>query len=123
MKLLIPIILLLHCVSILLFTHYCTDPENPGIWGLVYFLSDPLFFGLFGISFKKYYTDTFLNKNFISVWGFMNVGRLIAYSLNYMGIMGRNYNLQILVLLIAIGTFITIISALRHGIFKQQLNG
>jgi len=123
MKIIIPLILMCHCLTILAFTLYCTDSEHPGIWGLVYFLADPFFFSVFGMTFKNSYCETYLNKNFISVWGFMNLGRFIAYSLNYIGITGREYNLQILLSAIALGTFIVIISALRHGIYKRTLNG
>lgn len=118
-RFLIPLILTVHALCVLLFTHFCKDADNPGYWGLIYYLSDPLFFGLFAISFKMAYVDDSLNENLITVWGFMNVGRFIAYALNGMGYIERTYNLQILLFAIVLGTFIILISGLRHGTFKN----
>ena len=75
-KAVIPSILTAHALCVLLFMTFCTDADNPWVWAIIYYLTDPLFFGLFGLTFKAVYTETHMNKNFISIWGFINFSPL-----------------------------------------------
>lgn len=117
-RIVIPIILTAHALCVLLYTHFCTDQDDQ-MWGIIYYLSDPLFFGLFAFLFKAVYVGDFLSNSFISIWGFMNIGRFIAYLGNYLGIFHRTANLEILLLSVGLGTLFIIISGIRHGIFKN----
>lgn len=119
----LPLILTAHITTLLAFTHFCTDPDNPGIWAAVYYLADPFFFGLFAISFQHCYAKDSLCKSFLTVWGFMNIGRFIAYLSNYMGCVTRMHNFKILLASVALGTLLILISGFRHGTFKGFRHG
>lgn len=85
----------------------------------MYFLADPIGFGIIILA-MVFYNYTPRDKQFLIVWGIVNLFRGACYELNFLHLMNRNYNLLTVFLGIVIVTIWVLISGGRHGYFNKD---
>src|SRR5882757_1592092 len=106
---LIPLVILLHVGVELLYLLFDNIGYSSNITDPIYFIGDP--FGIFLVILAILYVDylSYLDRQFLKVWAYVNLMRAICYELNDLKIMEHNYNLVLVLIGTVLATVVILI--------------